>query len=111
MGATVALALPALWFWPTAMPGWRAWAAVVVVGVLCTGIAYILYFRLIESIGPARALTVTFLVPVFALAYGSAALGEPITVAILVCGCVIVLGTALSTGLVRGRVPVQPVHD
>ncbi len=103
IGATLGLLGPMLWFWPPVMPGARAWAAVIAVGVLCTGIAYILYFRLIESAGPARALAVTFLVPVFALVYGALALGEQITPWMLGCGAVIVLGTALSTGLLRPR--------
>ncbi|MEO5671707.1 MAG: DMT family transporter, partial [Ramlibacter sp.] len=66
VGATLALALPALWWWPAQAPSLRAWLALLAVGVLCTGIAYILYFRLIERAGPARAVAVTFLVPVFA---------------------------------------------
>jgi drug/metabolite transporter (DMT)-like permease len=100
VGATLALAIPAIWAWPQRMPGWHAWLALVAVGVLCTGIAYILYFRLIDEAGPARALAVTFLVPVFAVVYGTLFLGEPVTAWMLVCGAVIVCGTALSTGLV-----------
>ena len=103
IGATLGLLVPMLWLWPAVTPGPRAWGAVVGVAVLCTGIAYILYFRLIASAGPARALAVTFLVPVFALAYGAAMLGEIITPWMLVCGAVIVLGTALSTGLIKLR--------
>lgn len=65
-----------------------------------TGIAYILFFRLIETAGPARALTVTFLVPVFAVFYGALFLDERITPWMLICAGVIVCGVALSTGLV-----------
>ncbi|MDB5900747.1 MAG: putative rane protein, partial [Ramlibacter sp.] len=46
LGSSLALALPALWLWPARMPGGPAWLAILVVGVLCTGVAYILYFRL-----------------------------------------------------------------
>jgi drug/metabolite transporter (DMT)-like permease len=101
LGATLALALPALWFWPARMPGAQAWLSVIVLGVLCTGIAYILYFRLIENAGPARALAVTFVIPVFAVLYGVLFLGEHVTGWMLFCGAVIVCGTALSTGLLR----------
>jgi drug/metabolite transporter (DMT)-like permease len=101
LGATLGLALPALWLWPAQMPSLKAWAAVAVLGVLCTGVAYILYFRIIERAGPARALAVTFLVPVFAVVYGVAFIGEAVTHWMLVCGVVIVCGTALSTGLVK----------
>ena len=99
VGAAAGLALPALWAWPARLPGGQAWLALLVVGVLCTGIAYILYFRLIEQTGPARALAVTFVVPVFAIFYGALFLGEQVTPWMLVCGAVIVCGTALSTGL------------
>ena len=101
LGATLFLALPALWFWPAQMPGLRAWLALVALGVASTGIAYILFFRLIENAGPARALTVTFLVPVFAVFYGVVFLGEHVTQWMLVCAGVIVCGVALSTGLVK----------
>lgn len=99
MGASLGLALPALWFWPALMPGLHAWLAVVALGVVCTGIAYVLYFRLIESAGPPRALAVTFLVPVFAVLYGVLFLDESVTGWMLLCAGVIVCGTALSTGL------------
>jgi drug/metabolite transporter (DMT)-like permease len=108
VGASIGLALPALWLWPAAAPGGRAWLALSVLGLLCTGVAYILYFRLIEQTGPARALAVTFLVPVFAILYGLLFLGEQVTSWMLVCGAVIVCGTALSTGLLKLRaVPTQ----
>ena len=101
IGASLGLALPAIWFWPTQMPGANAWLALLAVGVLCTGVAYIIFFRLIENAGPPRALTVTFLVPVFAVLYGVLLLGEHVTPWMLLCAAVIVCGTALSTGLLR----------
>jgi drug/metabolite transporter (DMT)-like permease len=101
VGATIALAVPALWFWPAEMPSAHAWLSLLVLGVLCTGIAYILYFRLIEQAGPSRALAVTFLVPVFAVIYGSLFLSEAVTGWMLLCGAVIACGTALSTGLLK----------
>lgn len=101
LGASAALALPAAWWWPAQLPGAQAWTAVAVVGVLCTGVAYVLYFRLIENAGPARALAVTFVLPVFAVVYGALFLGEQVTGWLLVCGVVIVIGTALSTGLLK----------
>ncbi|HZN46237.1 MAG TPA: DMT family transporter [Ramlibacter sp.] len=101
VGAAAGLALPAAWLWPQQLPGTQAWLALLVVGVLCTGVAYVLYFRLIEQAGPARALAVTFLVPVFAILYGALFLREQVTPWMLVCGLVIVCGTALSTGLIK----------
>ena len=101
MGASLLLVLPTLWFWPQQPVSGSAWWAVVALGLLCTAVAYVLFFRIIEAIGPSKALTVTFLVPVFALLYGVLFLSETITGWTLVCGAVILVGTALSTGLVR----------
>jgi drug/metabolite transporter (DMT)-like permease len=101
MGASLGLALPALWLWPDRMPGLHAWLAVLALGVVCTGIAYVLYFRLIENAGPPRALAVTFLIPVFAVLYGVLFLDETVTGWMVFCAAVIVSGTALSTGLLR----------
>jgi drug/metabolite transporter (DMT)-like permease len=101
IGATVALALPALWSWPERVPGMQAWLALLALGVVCSGVAYILYFRLIEQAGPAKALAVTFVVPVFAVLYGVLFLHEQVTAWMLLCAAVIVAGTALSTGLLQ----------
>jgi drug/metabolite transporter (DMT)-like permease len=101
LGATSALVLPAVWFWPGRMPSVQAWLSLLVLGVVCTGIAYVLYFRLIERAGPARAVAVTFLVPVFAVLYGAVFLDEAVTGWMLICGAVILCGTALSAGLLK----------
>lgn len=101
IGATLVLALPMWIFWPEQNPGRTPWMSLIVLGILCTGVAYILYFRLIAQLGPARAITVTFLIPVFAVFFGVSLLGEELTGWMLACGAVIVLGTALSTGVLR----------
>jgi len=100
LGATLGLALPTLWLWPQHTPSTQAWLALLAVGILCTGVAYILYFKLIETVGPARSLTVTFVAPVFALFYGRVFLGEAVSQWMVFCGVVIVCGTMLSTGLI-----------
>ena len=101
LGATLGLALPALWLWPAKLPSAAALGSLAAVGVLCTALAYILFFRLIATVGPTRTLTVTFVVPVFGVLYGSLLLGEAVTPAMLGCGAIILCGTALATGLVR----------
>ena len=101
MGATLILLIPTLVFWPATLPGLQAWLSLLVVGIVCTGLAYVLYFRIIERAGPAKALAVTFVVPVFAVFYGVVFLGEQVSLWMLGCALVIVCGTALSTGLVR----------
>jgi drug/metabolite transporter (DMT)-like permease len=101
IGATLGLTLPALWLWPAEVPGVHAWLALIAAGIICTGVAYILYFRLIENAGPARAVAVTFLVPVFAFFYGVLFLQEAVTGWMVFCAIVIVFGTALATGLLK----------
>lgn len=101
IGATLGLALPAALFWPAALPGAPAWLALLAAGTVCTAIAYIIFFRLIANAGPARTLSVTFLIPVFAVLYGVLLLGERVTPWMLICGAVIICGTALSTGILK----------
>lgn len=101
LGATLGLALPTVWLWPQRMPGTGAWLALLTVGVLCTGVAYILYFRLIENVGPARSLAVTFVVPVFAVVYGTIFLHEAVSMWMVFCGAIIICGTALSANLLQ----------
>ena len=103
LGATLSLALPTLWLWPQQNPGTGAWLALLALGVLCTGVAYILYFWLIETISPARALTVTFVLPVFAVVYGLLFLGETVSLWMLLCAAIIICGTALSADLIKLR--------
>lgn len=103
IGATLGLALPTFLLWPSQPPSTTAWLALLVVGVLCTGVAYVLYFRLIDKIGAAGSLTVTFLIPVFAVFYGVVFLGESVTAWMLICGAIILSGTALSMGLLKLR--------
>jgi drug/metabolite transporter (DMT)-like permease len=103
LAAAAALALPAWWLWPTATPGIRAWTSVAGLALPCTALAYMLYFRLIANLGATRAITVTFLIPVFGLLWGALFLGESLTSAMLLGCTLIVLGTALTTGVWRGR--------
>ncbi len=79
-----------------------AWAAAVL-GVVCTGVAYLLYFRLIGDVGPARALTVTFLIPVFGMLWGALFLGEAITATMLAGGALVLVGTGLILGSAARR--------
>lgn len=73
-------------------------AAAVVLGIVCTGIAYLLYFRLIRDEGPMYALTVAYLIPVFGVLWGVMLLGEPITPALIGGGILILAGVSLATG-------------
>jgi drug/metabolite transporter (DMT)-like permease len=73
-------------------------AVAAVLGIVCTGIAYLLYFRLIRDEGPMYALTVAYLIPVFGVAWGVILLGEPVTSALLGGGALVLAGIAFATG-------------
>lgn len=104
LGSAMLLALPAAGHWPAHNPGATPWAAALALALLCTGVAYILYFRLISRVGPTYAMSVTYLVPAFAAFWGWLVLGEAITPAMLLGCAIILLGTALTTGvLTPGR--------
>jgi drug/metabolite transporter (DMT)-like permease len=99
-GASFGLGIPALLTWPDAAPSLHAWAALGIAGLLCTALAYVLFFRLMTRTGPARAMTVTYLIPVFANLLGVIFLDEVVTHWMMGCAVVIVAGTALASGLV-----------
>ncbi|MBB5017933.1 drug/metabolite transporter (DMT)-like permease [Chitinivorax tropicus] len=97
--ASILLMPFAVWLWPSTTVPDAIWLSVLALGVVCTGVAYILFFRLIAAIGPARATAVTFLIPVFGILWGVIWLNETVTSEMLLGGLVILLGTALTTGV------------
>jgi drug/metabolite transporter (DMT)-like permease len=99
MWAATFLIAPTVPFFSNAViPSATVALAVLALGVLCSGVAYLLYFRLIVDIGAAPALTVTFLVPVFGVMWGHFLLDEPVGWNTLAGACVVIFGTALVTG-------------
>lgn len=97
LGCAALLVLPfAAKHWPTASIAPGAWGAAIAIGVVCTGYAFLLYYRLIQRIGPARASTVTYLVPLFGAGFAWAFLGEPVTLAMLAAGALILGSVAVS---------------
>jgi len=80
---------------PAAALDWRVGIIVTAFALLCSAIAYVIYFKLIADIGPTKALTVTFLIPVFAMAWGLLFLGEPVTWSMILGAAVILAGTYL----------------
>ena len=99
LAAALALALPALLMWPPVLPGAQDWALAAALAVLASGLAYILYFRLITHVGPTQAASVTFLVPLFAAAWGALVLDEAVTLPMWIGGAVVLAGSALVLGL------------
>lgn len=82
-------------FPPAALPAPIVWLNVLALGLLCSGLAYLLYFRLIADMGATQALSVTYLIPIFGLLWGALFLGEPLSIAMLGGGLLVIAGTAL----------------
>jgi drug/metabolite transporter (DMT)-like permease len=99
--ATVVLAPFALATLPDAMPSTNAWFSAVALAIAGTGVAYILYFKLIADIGPAKAITVAYLVPLFGIIWGVVFLQELLSAQTIVGGSMILLGVALTTGVAK----------
>jgi drug/metabolite transporter (DMT)-like permease len=109
IASSIALIPFAIAQWPAGAISASAWGAVLSLGIACTGVAYIIYFHLLNVAGPARAMTVTFVIPVFGILWGAMFLHEHVSLAMLE-GCAIVLaGTALATGVIK-RVPGFSAH-
>ena len=77
---------------PPAWPGIPVALAMLALGLICGSVAYILYFRLMADIGATGALTVTYLIPIFGVAWGVIFLGEAVTPAMLAGAIVVILG-------------------
>jgi drug/metabolite transporter (DMT)-like permease len=78
---------------PDASPPAKVWWAVAALAVVCTAIAFIVFFALISEVGPERATLITFVNPAVAIILGAAVLDEKITAAtvagffLVLCGC------------------------
>ncbi len=105
--ATLALIPLAIVSWPETNPSVDAWIQVIALGVVCTGLAYILYFRLIANVGAAKAITVAYLVPVFGVCWGVVFLNEIVTPLMIVGAALILLGVSLTTGVLKWRNKVK----
>jgi drug/metabolite transporter (DMT)-like permease len=82
---------------PPGLPSPSVVLAVAVLGVVCTALAFVVFFALIGEVGSARATVITYLNPAVALALGVAVLGEPLTIGIAIGFVLIVLGSVLAT--------------
>ncbi|PML56197.1 hypothetical protein BCT81_08660 [Vibrio sp. 10N.261.52.A1] len=100
MWAAVLIVLPFVFFMPMReAPDLTITTSVILLGAVCTGLAYLLYFNLINELGAPSALSVTFLIPVFGILWGNLFLGEAIGINTVVGSILVITGTMLVTGL------------
>lgn len=93
---------PGIMAWPDQAIPLEAWGFACLMGVLCTGVAFILYFYLLSNIGVARTVIVTYMIPVFGMLWGFLFLSEIITMSMTAGALLILTGIALTTGLIKG---------
>lgn len=101
LGAAILLLPLALAFPPAAAPSVIEWLNVMALALFSSALAFILYFHLIDSIGPVKTLSVNYLTPIFGVAGGVLALGEPLTVNLLGGMALILVGLTLVIGSAR----------
>jgi drug/metabolite transporter (DMT)-like permease len=97
LGASLILAPFALLSWPAHPIPMHSWVSAVLLGLLCTGLAFVLYYRLINRIGGARASMVTYLIPLFTVLWAWLTLSEAPTASMAIAGAMILGGVALSS--------------
>ena len=98
LGAAAVIYAPfAALTWPRSVPSVQVLAALAALGVICTAAAFLVFFRLIAEVGPARATVITYVNPAVAVLLGVVVLGEPFTVGIAVGFPLILVGSALAT--------------
>ena len=96
LGATIILLPVTPWFLPDRFPSLTIILVTIALSLFSTAIAYVIYFRLISRIGASKSLIVAYLIPLFAMFWGTLILGEPITIS-MILGCGLILsGTAIA---------------
>jgi drug/metabolite transporter (DMT)-like permease len=103
LGAAIVLLPLALSTWPTHAISPRAWFSAIVLGAVCTGLAYAFYFRLIRRVGAPRAVTVTYLIPLFGVAWSWLVLGESLSWTMAIAATLILGSVALSQRAANSR--------
>ena len=97
LGVSALLLAPVAWWqWPQAAVSLKAWGCAAGLGIVCSGVAYLMYYRLIQRIGAARASTVTYLIPVFGALLAWVFLGEPLSWRMALSGALILGSVAFS---------------
>ncbi len=107
--ASVVYAPAAALTWPRVMPSVQVLGALAALAVVCTALAFVLYFRLIAEVGPVRATVITYVNPAVAVVLGAVVLGERITPALVISFALVLIGSVLATRAPRRLRPVSPV--
>ena len=105
--AAVVYSVPAALTWPSVTPSWRVLGALAGLAVVCTAAAFVIFFKLIAEVGPARASVITYVNPAVAVALGVSVLGERFTLSMAGAFALILGGSVLATraGQRRGALP------
>ncbi len=103
LGAALLLAVPAIISWPSQPISASAWGYALALSLLCTAVAYVIFYRLMVNVGPAKTITVTFLVPPFGVFWGVLLLGETLSPQVVIGASTVLLGTLLATGFIGKR--------
>ncbi|MEV6694585.1 DMT family transporter [Micromonospora sp. NPDC051196] len=98
----------AIWTWPSVMPSGEVLIAIATLGVLCTGLAFVVYLELIKEAGPSRALLFIYVNPAVAVAAGVLLLNEPLTVLVVASFVLILAGCALATRSTQAETAAPP---
>lgn len=104
LSAATLCVLPfAMFYWPQTPISLSAWSSALTLVLLCTSAAYIIFYKLVVSIGGARSVTVTFLVPPFGIIWGVLLLNENFGFNELISTAIVLFGTLLALGFVQAR--------
>ncbi|HEV8281089.1 MAG TPA: DMT family transporter [Candidatus Limnocylindrales bacterium] len=83
--------------WPTTMPSPGVWVSVVILAVVCTAVAFLIFAALIDEIGPVRSTLITYINPAVAAVLGVLVLSETLTLPMLIGFVLVIVGSALAT--------------
>jgi drug/metabolite transporter (DMT)-like permease len=110
ISAALFLAPFAVLWWPEVTPSLLSWWNVLGLGIFCTGVTYLFYFRLLRRIGPSKVILLTYLLPVFGILWGFLFLKEVVTPVMLLGTVITFLGTAFAAGtLTLPRMRPKPI--
>lgn len=99
--SSLVLLVPGLWLWPEQSPSVEAWISALLLATFCTSLAFLLFYKVMRSAGAVASSTVTFMVPVFAVAWGVLLLGETMSLRLVIGMLITLLGTALTVQIIR----------